>query len=111
MTPLSCVTRIAMLSCRGCGLVFQTESALRRHRNSGRLAHSNQCRTVSSTAFGSGKQDSDDRFQDIPPSLEEDVLEVMWADDGDAGGGSVPSQSAIQVKSEHKTVLSYVSYL
>lgn len=111
MTPLSCVTRIAMLSCRGCGLVFQTESALRRHRNSGRLAHSNQCRTVSSTAFGSGEQDSDDRFQDIPPSLEDDVLEAMWADDGDAAGRALPFQPALQVqkRTQNSLILSVLS--
>jgi len=84
---------LPVVVCQGCGLGFPTESALRRHRNSGRMAHSH-CRTDSSSASGSGQQDA--RFQDIPPV--DDALEAMWSDDADAAGGSVPFEPAIQVK-------------
>ncbi len=84
---------LPVVVCQGCGLGFPTESALRRHRNSGRMAHSNCC-TGSSSASSSGEQDA--QFQDIPPV--DDALEAMWSDDADAAGGSVPFEPAIQVK-------------
>ncbi len=84
---------LPVVVCQGCGLGFPTESALRRHRNSGRMAHSH-CRTGSSSASGSGEQDA--QVQDIPPV--DDALEAMWSDDADAAGGSEPFEPAIQVK-------------
>ena len=87
--------QIAMV-CQGCGLGFETESALRRHRNSPAASHA--CRR----AADSGPTEPTGRY--VPrkgrrPAVEtrsDSALEAMWAEDSDAAGGQA-FQPAVEV--------------